>query len=97
MSLQTAADVDPLDPYAKQKLARIAARDEKAKKQAAKKEREEVEQQQQQEKDKPEKGKGKKPKDEPSVSRPPVRKVWYEARTKGCPYSYYWNIDTNGI
>ncbi|OXU23176.1 hypothetical protein TSAR_012840, partial [Trichomalopsis sarcophagae] len=89
---QTAADVDPLDPYAKQKLARIAARDERAKKQAAKKAEED---QQQPQKDKSDKGKGKKPKDEPSGSGPPVRKVWYEARAQGCPYSYYWNIDTN--
>lgn len=79
-----AADVDPLDPFAAQKLARIEAREKaKAKKEAAKAKNEEKEKS---------KGKGK-DKAEPSGSQIPVRKVWYEAKSQG--HSYYWNIETN--
>lgn len=78
-----AADVDPLDPYAAQKLARIEARDKaKAKKEAAKAKNEEKE-----------KSKTKSDKSEPGAARVPTRKLWYEAKSQG--HSYYWNIETN--
>lgn len=85
-----AADIDPLDPFAKQKLARLEARNKaKAKKEATKNEGKSND------KGKSGKGKGegKKSQSTPSGSIP-IRKVWYEARSQG--HSYYWNIDTNG-
>ncbi|KAJ8676718.1 hypothetical protein QAD02_012505 [Eretmocerus hayati] len=77
-----ASDIDPFDPYAKQKLARLEAKNKaKAKKEAkeaAKKEEHAKEE------------KASRDKIVPTV---PIRKVWYEARSQG--HSYYWNIDTN--
>ncbi|XP_014235096.1 WW domain-binding protein 4 [Trichogramma pretiosum] len=80
----TAADVDPCDPFAAQKLAKIAARDAKAAKKEAAKAKSDAE-------GNKKNSKGKK--DSKLGTGIAVRKVWYEVKSQG--YSYYWNTETN--
>lgn len=88
-----AADIDPLDPFAKQKLTRLEAREKAKTAKLAAKEAAKSEAAADEGKGKSGKGAGKKSKGEASASAVPIRKVWYEARAQG--HSYYWNIETN--
>ncbi|XP_058804207.1 WW domain-binding protein 4 [Phymastichus coffea] len=75
------ADIDPLDPFAKQKLARLEAKEKIKTKTEARKEK------------KKKKKESANLQEKAGGSQLLQRKVWYEAQSQG--YSYYWNIETN--
>ncbi|XP_011499978.1 PREDICTED: WW domain-binding protein 4 [Ceratosolen solmsi marchali] len=85
-----AADIDPFDPYAKQKLARLAACQAKVEIR-----RKEIEKNndKSQGSSKSEKNKNKTTKNNEDETKPLIKRLWYEAKAQG--HSYYWNIETN--